>query len=203
MILDYKLFIDFIFPPSLDELLIRRCQKLNNQESILADRTVALCDYKNKYVKAAIHLNKFNGHRHSRNLLAGALHEYLNSHVKQTSLLLPVPLSRKRQRDRGYNQVEEVARIACRDLENVILVKDLLVKEKHTKPQTTLGKTDRLNNVKGTFAAGSVAKYNSLLKKYPIILLDDVTTTGATLAAARAELSTLSPVSVICVALAH
>jgi ComF family protein len=111
-----------------------------------------------------------------------------------------VPLSHKRKKERGYNQVELVAQRACTKT-SARLEKHILLKVRHTPPQTTLSKSERLKNVVGAF--GIHDHTAEKISGKHIILLDDVTTTGATLHAAKAALLPHSPASVTCLALAH
>jgi len=96
------------------------------------------------------------------------------------SVLIPIPLAPKRLRERGYNQSEMLARALARQW-RIPVALDVLVRARETPTQTALTPETRLANVAGAF---SVTKGNS----GPIlVLVDDVFTTGATLAeAARA-----------------
>ncbi len=188
MKLDYRNILDFIFPPSDDELLIRSCEQLEGRPFDAPGNIIALTHYDNKFVKAAVHLNKFHHQNKSLQLLSTVLHTYLSLHSDQPTIVIPVPLSQKRLHKRGYNQVEEVARRAAGDLHNVTVMTDILVKHKHTEPQTSYGRKERLTNVKDAFSIRNKDEYKRLTKHNKIILLDDVTTTGATLSAAKAAL---------------
>lgn len=91
------------------------------------------------------------------------------------NLIMPVPLSKKRLRWRGFNQAELLARkVSARyglKLDNINLIR-----VKHKPPQAKLNEINRLKNIKGCFSwqGGDLNKKN-------IILIDDVVTTGATL----------------------
>ncbi|MDD4271871.1 MAG: ComF family protein [Patescibacteria group bacterium] len=91
------------------------------------------------------------------------------------NLIVPVPLSKKRLRWRGFNQAEL---LAGRVAENYGLELDSknLVRIKHKKPQAKLDEVHRLENIKDCFVW-----QGSNLNKKNIILIDDVVTTGATL----------------------
>jgi len=93
---------------------------------------------------------------------------------------LPVPLHPRRLRARGYNQSALLARVACRRL--LPLRHDLLDRIRDTPAQKDLGPRQRWANVQGAFGAGRAARGLRLL------LVDDVTTTGATAAACAAAL---------------
>lgn len=91
------------------------------------------------------------------------------------NLVMPVPLAKKRQRWRGFNQAEILAKILAEHYNLEINIRDL-VRIKHKKPQTKLDEASRLLNVKDCFAWRGAP-----LDKRNIILVDDVVTTGATL----------------------
>ena len=94
----------------------------------------------------------------------------------------PIPLHRSRQRRRGFNQSELIARRVASRL-GLPLHADLLRRVRATAPQTTLGAGRRASNVASAFAAAAGDPPAGVL------LVDDVSTTGATFAAgARALL---------------
>jgi len=96
----------------------------------------------------------------------------LNFH---NNLVMPVPLSKKRLRWRGFNQAELLAR-AVAEKYRLKLDSNNLIRTKHKKPQAKLNEINRLENIKECFSwlGGGLNKKN-------IILVDDVVTTGATL----------------------
>jgi ComF family protein len=94
--------------------------------------------------------------------------------------LVPIPLGARRQRRRGYNQSERIAS-ALHARTGLELRTDLLLRVRETKTQTALTPESRHANVKGAFSAGMV-------RDPALVLVDDVFTTGATLAAAAAAL---------------
>ena len=114
--------------------------------------------------------------------LAGILVEHFvltKNNTNQTwenSLLVPVPLAKKRLKIRGYNQAEELAK----ELSKVIKIpvaSDNLIKIKPTLPQIKLSGKQRQENVKGSFAIKTPAD----IKGRKIFLVDDVYTTGSTM----------------------
>ncbi|MEI7036862.1 ComF family protein [Fulvimonas yonginensis] len=92
------------------------------------------------------------------------------------ALILPVPLHRARLRQRGYNQALELARPLGRTL-GVPVRHDLLLRRRATAAQTELDAAARRRNVRGAFAL----REDMALPSH-VALLDDVMTTGATLA---------------------
>jgi ComF family protein len=103
---------------------------------------------------------------------------------RERAAVVPVPLSPSRQRERGYNQSEELAR-AVAESWGVPLRTDLLERTRATVTQTRLTPGQRLTNVSGAFRA--LADRASLRGQH-FVLVDDVVTTGATLNACAAAL---------------
>lgn len=122
-------------------------------------------------------------------------------------VLIPIPLSKKRLRERGYNQAEliceEIIKINhLRDSVeiNMQLEKDLLVKTRETEHQARIrDRRKRLENVVGTFTL----KNENQIKGKNIILIDDITTTGATLSEAKKVLRAGSARKIIAFTVAH
>src|SRR5437899_3540568 len=114
---------------------------------------------------------------------------------RDAAWLVPVPLGRQRLRERGYNQSERLARALARRWRGPVV--DLLARVRETATQTALTPEARLANVAGAFAmrnadcgmrnGASSLNFAFRIPNSALILVDDVFTTGATLAeAARA-----------------
>jgi ComF family protein len=97
-------------------------------------------------------------------------------------LLLPVPMHRRKERRRGYNQAELLAR-ALGDRLVIPCHPSLLTKIEERTSQSTLPRDARKANVRGAFQASPAAAGRSIL------LIDDICTTGETLRACAAELT--------------
>ena len=91
-------------------------------------------------------------------------------------LLVPIPLHRARRRDRGFNQARSLAEALGSTLS--VPVEDVLDRSRPTASQVGLGRERRWRNVRGAFVA------RRRLGGETVALVDDVTTSGATLAAA-------------------
>jgi ComF family protein len=113
-------------------------------------------------------------------------------------LTVPVPLHRRRLRERGFNQSLLLARALSSHLGSHL---DYLsfIRTKHTRAQTGLGKEERKRNVKDAF---SVIAPDAITGK-KITLVDDVFTTGYTLNECAKTLKKSGAVAVICLTLAR
>jgi predicted amidophosphoribosyltransferase len=111
---------------------------------------------------------KLGGERRS----APSLADYMARAVRiaQADLLTFVPSSRRAMAQRGYNPAAELARALAPRLQ--IPVRPLLEKVRETSDQAELGRDDRHRNLRDAFRARRVAG--------PVLLIDDVMTTGAT-----------------------
>lgn len=103
------------------------------------------------------------------------------NNIWENSILVPVPLSQKKLKERGYNQSEEIAKELSKVL-NVPIVSNVLIKIKHTNSQKGLSKTEREKNLQGVFTikAGGMSDIPQISGK-KVFLVDDVYTTGSTM----------------------
>lgn len=191
--------LDILFPPSADMRIVRALTP-TDVARLYAPRAVhdmtALSAFSDVRVRALIHEAKFHGSDQATSLLAHLVDEHLRNTSHHYDCIIPIPLSPARKRARGYNQVEEVLQ---KTHTSIPVVCGALIRSKNTRPQTDLDKVERLKNMHGAFA---VKRPESIHNK-SILLVDDVTTTGATLREAKAALLKHSPASVTCIAIAH
>jgi ComF family protein len=204
--------VDMLFPPRVDEIALRNVLiddflALVTPQIIPETRpeTVVLLPFNSPSVRAAIHEAKYHGNVRAFKLLARVLAEYLRDadDIPRTSFIISVPLSKKRHKERGFNQVEEVARYALRSLGEeraraFTLESNLLDRMRETTSQVSLPRHDREENMRGAFRAIRPAD-----PSYTYIVLDDVVTTGATLQAAVDALRGAGAEHIIPLALAH
>ncbi len=118
--------------------------------------------------------------------------------AEYAEILVPVPLHPARLRERGYNQAEVLARLLGQVLERPVAAR-ALKRVANTPPQKQAGRRERLQAIEGAFAVGPEGERVRSLR---VLLIDDVVTTGATLAAARRALAALKPVGVLAAAVA-
>ena len=91
-------------------------------------------------------------------------------------ILIPVPLHKKKQRKRGYNQARVIAEGIASATGWKVVPEQMLIRSKNTKTQTGLTTKERSENVREVFEWGKIGLSN---KEIPV-LVDDVFTTGAT-----------------------
>lgn len=129
-------------------------------------------------------------------MLAQRLQSTLAAEI-QHAVLVPVPLHRRRGRERGFNQSQLLAQALAEAWKMKILPR-ALERTRFTQQQATLTAAERQKNVEGAFAAD--AKLN--LQAQTIFLVDDVFTTGATMNACAAALKAAGAARVVGVVLA-
>lgn len=98
--------------------------------------------------------------------------------------IVPVPLARKRQRQRGYNQSEMIAE-GIREATGIPIYNKVVSRSAFLESQTHLGRWDRNDNVEGIF---QLIGDGSNIRGKHLLMVDDVVTTGATVVACGHEL---------------
>ncbi len=106
-------------------------------------------------------------------------------------LLLPVPLSRKRQRQRGYNQSEQLA-IGISDIVHLPIETQSLRRKHFNISQTQLNRQERQQNVSDMFYVAD----ETVFRNKHVLLIDDVCTTGATLMACADALKSIEGIRI-------
>jgi len=101
---------------------------------------------------------------------------FLREFLMKKPIIVPIPLFPRRYRERGYNHAQIIAQSLARKW-HLRLENDLLIRVKDTRPQSFLKAEERAKNIKGAFAV------NGRRRKTPppILLVDDIWTTGATM----------------------
>jgi len=99
-----------------------------------------------------------------------------NNYIDSIDVVIPVPLHKKKQRKRGYNQVTEFGKRLAYHL-NADYMENVLIKTANTRTQTKKGRIGRWQSNKALFLLTNPA----VLKHKNVLLVDDVITTGATM----------------------
>jgi ComF family protein len=148
----------------------------------------AVYDYRDPLIKKAIWELKYHHKRYIGEKLGELLYEYFMEDIEEMRmftpgrqiLVIPVPISRKKIKLRGYNQALFIAKGFCsKDSLNIFEMKnDVVYKKINNIPQARItNRKRRLENVKGVFEIKNKEK----VKGRTIIIIDDVTTTGGTI----------------------
>jgi len=91
-------------------------------------------------------------------------------------IIIPVPMTNKKIKERGYNQTEIIAKIISQNITNITMQKNVLIKYKNNKVQSQLNKEQRQQNVQNVYELIN----EEIIKNKNILILDDIYTTGAT-----------------------
>ena len=108
-------------------------------------------------------------------LLAAHLRQAFSAQLSRPQALLAVPLSRQRERQRGFNQARLLAQVLANEL-GISAYHHWLLRPRDMPPQQSLSAADRRRNLRGAFALSDAARVQGL----HLALVDDVLTTGST-----------------------
>jgi predicted amidophosphoribosyltransferase len=208
-------------------------EKATRTEGYAGKDIISLFSYTDPSVRTAIWELKYRGNTRIARLLAAVLHDELIAFLEEYAplrnftdpLLVPIPLSKQRRAERGFNQCEllceELAHLdasrcnlACPpeagrrresgrglnlNAKNFTYSLSAIRKMKDTPSQTKAeSREKRMENLKGCFAANERE-----VRGRNIILIDDVATTGATLDEAKRALRNAEAKKVIAFTIAH
>ncbi len=203
-----KIF-DILFPPHCSlchkkgTYLCDSC--LNNipkrKNFLVSDSIYALYSYKEPSIKKALWNLKYRGVKEYGTIFAPSLYSLLCevSPQEEPVVLVPIPSTKRNHLRRGFNQAEFFAHEVEKLNPDWISVKTILKKKKGTKPQTNFKKrTGRIENIIGSY---EVVNKNPL--SGTIVLIDDITTTGATLRESMKTLKENGVQNVYAITLAH
>ena len=156
--------------------------------------------HKKGIVQEMIHKLKYKGHQELGVLIGDWYSEELkfSKEIKTIDYIIPVPLHKKRLKERGYNQVTTFGKALSTNL-NIPFNDTILVRNVYSKTQTKktfLGRSDVVESVFGV-------NFDESLHYKHFLLLDDVITTGATLEACCREMLKIrgAKVSIVCMAM--
>ena len=174
-----------------------------------------LYDYRHPAIKKSLWLLKYKGKRRLASVFAEIIYGKMLEELSELSILenfvepilIPIPLSPQRYRERGYNQAQLICEelIKINNLRGDIDIKlenNILIKPKDTEHQARIkDRRERMKNMAGTFEIKN--KNLNLIKNRNVILVDDILTTGATLSEAKKVLRLAGARKVIAFTVAH
>lgn len=157
--------------------------KCQSHQNFKLNGLFSACDYKNPLAKKMLFLFKYEPYIKNLGLpLANLIISHFALAEKQEifknpeAIFMPVPLFKRKEKKRGYNQSAVLAKILSVYYQ-LPIQKNNLVKIKNTKSQTEFKKQEREQNIANVFAI----KNPGLINGKTIFLVDDVFTTGSTL----------------------
>lgn len=151
------------------------CPNCKRKHTLALDGLIYSTVYSDESVKKMLHLLKFAGYTEIADILALKMFKTL----AKTSLfndftLIPIPLFEKRLNTRGFNQSELIANNLAKY--TGLSISQIILRCKNTFPQSSLNRKKRQQNMTGAF---KIVKGSKILKN--VLLIDDVSSTGATL----------------------
>ena len=173
----------------------------------------ALYSYRYPAIKKALWALKYRNNLTLAKIFGAALYEHLLEHTYEFTafssaeqrakpVIVPIPISKKRLRERGFNQSEKIIESlqTLDESRSFAFENNILCKTKETPPQASIkNRAARLQNICGCFAVRNPEK----IKNKVVIVVDDITTTGATLNEAIITLENAGAARAIGVAIAH
>ena len=146
-----------------------------NANRIINGINIFSCGIYEKNLQKLIRGLKYHKQKELAYYLAKFMYEYFTKlNIKQEYQVIPVPLHKNRIKKRKYNHMELVSEEFCK-LSGFIPNFELIKRVKDTKPQYKLSRQERMKNLSGAFI---VDKSKNL--GLPILILDDICTTGST-----------------------
>lgn len=205
--------LDFLFPKSELDIIIEKETPETLAHKLLKGRETenksiyALFDYRDEIIRRMVWALKYRRNKRVAKVFAVLLYDFLIEEFSDLSvysnfdkpILIPIPLHKKSYRKKGFNQTEFIAKELVSIDNFCTLNTEILQKVKNTQNQTKLARNKRLKNIVGAF----IVKNPADIKNRNIVVLDDVTTTGATLNEARKVLLRSGAKKVIGIAIAH
>ncbi|MEZ6209196.1 MAG: phosphoribosyltransferase family protein [Candidatus Paceibacterota bacterium] len=212
------IFLQTLFPEKCidckmrGEILCTDCKNsLSPNLDYINKNTVAFYSYKEPKIKKMLWLLKYKGKTKVAKILSDLLYDQILELLLEKKMmdnftdpiLVSVPISKKRKKKRGYNQVELIAKdLSQKITQDVSYIPGVLQKTKHTKRQADIkNRNQRLQNLIGTMSVHKEIK--AKVRGRNIIILDDIVTTGATMREAEKMLRKSGAKKVLMLAVAH
>jgi ComF family protein len=211
-----KHFWDFLFPKKASVITLEKLSPTSLRELLpknrheLGDGSYAIFDYQHSLTKEVVWEIKYKGNRILAENAGVLLYDEIVSELAERNwwekfdsiLLIPSPISDRRRLERGWNQAELLAEAVkfCDHEGRFRYTPGQLIKLSHTESQArTENRAERLSNLKNSMGV----RHPQAVADRAAVLVDDVVTTGATLAEARRALKEAGVKKILCFALAH
>ena len=173
--------------PLIEDPVCKKCGKqLAHDDDLCLDckitkhqyiQGIALYPYEG-IIQETIYRFKYGGKRKYAQFFAKMMYHKLKetTFFQDIDVIISVPVSKERLKQRGYNQAEELAKYLS-NMSKIPYNRDILIRQKHTKPQSGFSPAQRQENINNAFIASC-----SLPPEYKVILvIDDIYTTGSTI----------------------
>lgn len=175
----------------------------------LSKNQFAVFDYGDKLVQETIRTFKYHHNSAAAEILAQTAIPYIQEYLfnilqnftQQELFFIPIPEQKEKIKSRGFNQSLILAKWWIKnwpDPNRPTVLENIILKTKNTPPQASLSRKARLKNLDH-----SMSCQQNLCKKRIYIVIDDVTTTGATFEEACRALKANGAQKIVCLALAH
>lgn len=149
----------------------------NKNKDLYFEKHIYIFLYKDK-IRNLILDYKFNDKSYLYKLFSKIIikNEKICGILKKYDIIIPVPIHKKRKKQRGYNQSDLVAKQITYEIPSLEYENKIIEKAKNTLPQSSLNKKQREENVKNVYKIVNKEK----IKNKKIIIFDDIYTTGST-----------------------
>ena len=151
------------------------------------------------YERSMIFALKYNGRRYIARNAGEIMADRLQSMGLTADFIVPVPLHRKKERNRGFNQALLMAKYLSQHT-GIELLPRCLERTRFTEPMRGLGPWEREENIRGSIDFNH--SYDRMVENKKVILVDDFFTTGSTAVACRDALLPQHPSEIIFLAFA-
>ena len=171
-----KINQDFLCSECKDKIKDKLLYKIDEVNDKYFDKHIYLVDYEGifrEYILSYKFFDKSYMYKTFAKLILK--NEKVYGIINSYDIICPVPIHKKRENERGYNQSELIAKELARKIPN-IEYKNLLTKVKNTPKQSSLSMLERIENVKNVYEIQN----RQIIDNKKIVLFDDIYTTGNT-----------------------